>query len=302
MGILKSPLLSLGARGTIGDALTYQGKGQETIVRDKPIPTYRRTLPQLYQRWLYEDYAYLWRQQSLAIKQEYATAGSRYHLTGFQYWMKYHLTNLPDIAGWWKLDEKAGAIAYDSGRNANHGTIFGATPTTGVIDGAYDFDAINDYINCGNKPSLDCTTAITIEFFFTRLMAGAWSHLVTKGTDESYQVREDATGNLLWGFLGVDMAWYNVWTGVPLTNGTLFHLVGTFDGANVKAFIDGYQAGASTPCLTTIRPTANPVCIAWSHLLNPVRKPSGMWDNVIIYNRALDDAEILRHSLRRYPS
>ncbi|MDD5064507.1 MAG: LamG domain-containing protein [Phycisphaerae bacterium] len=46
---------------------------------------------------------------------------------------------------WWKLDESSGSTAYDSA-NGYNGTVYGATWTTGQINGALSFDGTNDYV------------------------------------------------------------------------------------------------------------------------------------------------------------
>src|SRR5690606_35060910 len=56
------------------------------------------------------------------------------------------------IIGWWKLNGNA----QDSSGNDYHGTVNGATPTTGQdgsSNSAYSFDGVDDYVNVG-KPSL----------------------------------------------------------------------------------------------------------------------------------------------------
>ena len=71
----KNPLVSLGAKGTVGKTLTFQEHHGVKIARTKPIPAYRYTLPQAYQRWLYEDYAHYWTEQNEATRRLYAAAG-----------------------------------------------------------------------------------------------------------------------------------------------------------------------------------------------------------------------------------
>jgi len=56
----------------------------------------------------------------------------------------------------WKFDEGEGDIAYDS-VGSNHGTIYGATWTTGQINGALDFDGVDDYVNLENSSSIKST-------------------------------------------------------------------------------------------------------------------------------------------------
>ena len=62
----------------------------------------------------------------------------------------------------WKLDEGSGAVAYDSA-GTNDGTLInGPTWTTGIIDGALDFDGVDDYVDVGNDSSLMTTGDLTI--------------------------------------------------------------------------------------------------------------------------------------------
>jgi subtilisin family serine protease len=55
----------------------------------------------------------------------------------------------PDLVSWWRFDEGQGSIAYDS-VGYNDGTIYGATWTTGQIDGALEFDGVDDYVDVGD--------------------------------------------------------------------------------------------------------------------------------------------------------
>lgn len=193
MSKLTTPLLSLEAHGTVGDAITYQGNSRLKIVRKKPILPYSLTLAQQYQRWLYEDYCYLWHQQSQAVKALFRSNGVRFHLTGYQYWMKYMLQNLPDIAGWWKLDDNAGARTIDSSRHLNHANVIGASPSVGVIDGCFSFDGINDYLEAPHsdaytfKAGNDFTIAIAIRGNSTAF--GVLSIFLNKRAPRGYQMR-----------------------------------------------------------------------------------------------------------------
>jgi len=78
----------------------------------------------------------------------------------------------------WRLDNGSGTTATDSWSGGNTGTLtgfadttagYGDTHTSGwmsssnCISGAcLKFDGTDDYVNCGNGPSLDITTAITL--------------------------------------------------------------------------------------------------------------------------------------------
>lgn len=301
MSKIKTPFLSLGASGSIGDTLTLQRRGATTLVRTKPTPAYRYTLLQAYQRWLYEDYAYLWTQQSQATRQEYATAGSRHHLTGFQYWMKYCLTSLPWIAGMWYLDEKAGAIAYDSSKQQHNLAIIGASPAPGLINGGSYFDGINDYLTTPAAGSLVNFTAKTVEFFVKPTPFTIWARPFyfcgMEPPDWGDMIRFKAGSNSFDIWLinpSLDIVSFTI----PYTPGVNTHLAYTWDGALVIPFKDGEQVHAGKPLSGILDCSATPLRLGTENLAN-------FWefnlDHLIIYRRALDPTEIKRHSERRYP-
>lgn len=57
------------------------------------------------------------------------------------------------IVARWTFDESSGAVASDAIGN-QHGVVYGATRTDGVLDGALQFDGEDDYVDCGNDPVL----------------------------------------------------------------------------------------------------------------------------------------------------
>jgi len=302
MAKTKTPFLSLGAHGSVGEAITAQKRGQETLLREKPLPTDPYSLPQAYQRWLYEDYAYLWRQQSAATQAEYRSAGVRFHLTGFQYWMKYQLKNLPDIAGMWHLDEKSGAVCRDFSRNANHGVIVGPSPVEGWIDGGYFFDGLNDRVLLTTTPSLDLRTAQTFECLFYPWDTGLPQYLFNKGTSGGEWIAV-AIGSLRNIYFHARKGGVGPSTETPAGAfewKKTYHLLVTFDPPDAFIYLDGVQIANVFGAHPTPDPTALPTYIG-------VRDNLATWakcalDHVIYYNRVLDQTEITRHSERRYPA
>lgn len=73
------------------------------------------------------------------------------------------------MISYWKFDEGEGTIAYDS-VDGNHGTINGATWTTGIKDNALMFNGSN-YVDAGNSDEFNFdngTGNFTIEAFIYR--------------------------------------------------------------------------------------------------------------------------------------
>ncbi len=82
MSKLKSPLFSLGAHGSIGDALTIQRRNRGSFARKKPIPTDPKTDLQLAQRQIYRDAVDKW--NALSPEEKEAWRGVCPGLTAYQ--------------------------------------------------------------------------------------------------------------------------------------------------------------------------------------------------------------------------
>lgn len=298
----KTPLFSLGSQGSLANTLTTQKGSSSSILRRKPTPSDPYTLPQAYQRWLYEDYAYLWTKQSAATKAEYRSAGVRYHLTAFQYWMKYCLTNLPDIAAYWKHDLLIGATTPDSSNNANTATVIGASLTAGRIGGALLFDGINDWNNCGHDPSLAFTTELTL------CMRAYWNGLPGH---QCLIAKDDGGANRSWSLTKhtnpLTTRWFALRTSAgafyaglkAITQDTWYDIIITYNGARLKIYFDN-TLNEDVPATGTINatPTQDVELSRWVG----ARFVDGLIDDTILYSRVFDETEIGRYSSRRYPA
>ncbi len=301
MSNLKNPLLSLDARGTLSKALTFTKRRGQNIAEKKPELPFFLTLPVQYQRWLYQDYAYLWTQQSQATKQVYATAGTRFHLTGFQYWMKYQLTNLPDIAGWWKLDANTTPITPDSSKNNLDGTVVGASPVTGLVSGGLYFDGLNDVVTTPPGANMTNFTEITFVMFLkpTPFMGnmryfldlgiisatfGAWIRCMQISNHFSPRFKNTAGGQ------SEHLS--------PFTPDTWCSYIVWWDGANLISYTNNVRTGG---------PTAFTGTLGCGDGTMTLGKGLGFSygdisiDNLIIFRRALDAVERGRWSARRWP-
>ena len=301
MAKLKNPLLSLGATGSLSDSLTFTRRRGVDIAERKPRLPYFLTLPVQYQRWLYQDYAYYWTQQSLATKQIYASAGVPFHLTGFQYWMKYHLTNLPDIIGWWKFDQAIAGLTPDSSLYNYPGTIIGCTPVTGIIGDALLFDGLNDQVNFGDHPIHELQKNFTIEATIELTTpgdvgrGGILSHcnaLATRGF--TLEFSNAGGGGISW----FDRNWGWRHSTIAVNDGLPHHISARLSTNWFYFTVDGIPAGD----WTAFQPALNPGLIMMAgKTFAGGRFFAGIIDNIIIHDRFLDNTEILRNSKRRFP-
>jgi hypothetical protein len=227
------------------------------------------------------------------------------------------------MVSYWKFDEGSGSTAFDS-IGGNHGTIHGATWVTGKVKNALSFDGVNDYIEVSDSPSLDIANAITIEawVYINRFpIAEPWYNMQVLQKDGTRY--EHAYAMPILGELGYYHGWRqrpglerprrfgleltldgkwsgemiegSMWSNTPLEVRTWYHLVATFDGNQVKLYLNG-QLDATYTISGTIETNDNPVRIGnWRRGGADYDFFNGIIDEVAIYNRALTAEEIRQH-------
>ncbi|MBA7700187.1 hypothetical protein ES703_108896 [subsurface metagenome] len=265
------------------------------------MPTDPYSLKQAYQRWDYQDYAYLWTLQSEAVKQTYRTRASRYHMTGFSLWMREHLRDLPDIAGRWHLDEKSGALAYDSSKYATNGVIVGATPTTGLIDGAQYFTP-NAYIEI-TTPQLNFTSqdfSLVAMVKVDDLTDGRLIFCRGRASQDGCYIFIQTNGSVYVATNQAAARQASTSSAGAIVPGLWYTVGFSRNGASIRIYINGVDdtpsPGSHIDPLTCARSAK--IGIYDNLALYPF---DGIIDHFIIYNRALDATEHKRHSERRYP-
>jgi subtilase family serine protease len=199
------------------------------------------------------------------------------------------------------LDE--GLVAYypfngnanDESGNGHNGTVYGASLTTdrfGNESSAYDFDG-NDVIHISHSQSISPEYPTVVAWVNPDNITH-WHQVVTKRYAEnsspynSYILTTNAEGaNNKWGFSSSFIGSAN--SPEKITPNVWSFLVGTYDGAHVKLFLNGELVSSSAKTGT----------IEYSNLslrigmANPTLHFRGLIDDVRIYNRALSEAEIL---------
>jgi len=156
------------------------------------------------------------------------------------------------LVGYWKFDEGSGNVAYDSSRNTNDGTVFGASWTSGISNGALQFDGVNDYVGISSSNSLTVSgNQLTVELWFrpATTIDGNYPYtiIIDKGNEYGFQVNHDGLVEVHDGkirfYMGLDLSGWS-WQGIEtLTNrwtaNTWYLLVGTYDGNSMKIYVNG---------------------------------------------------------------
>jgi hypothetical protein len=190
---------------------------------------------------------------------------------------------LPGTVGYWKFEEGSGTAALDETINLNDGTISGAARTAGISGEGLSFDGVNDYVQIPDDDSLDLTSAGSIEVW-------AWKNsqmYVTKGNTTEYQLMDYSTTGRIAVRWGSDSNSLTSSNAVP--TGSWHHIVATYDGSTISLYIDGSLSN-SKPFTTDAVANTTPVRIG---ARGNAYYFDGLIDEVVIYNRALTDTEVM---------
>ena len=206
------------------------------------------------------------------------------------------------LVGYWSFDEGMGDTAYNAAAtgSVNNGALGNGTVanmpswSNGKINGALDFDGMNDYIDCGSDTSLNITDAITIE---------AW----VKG--DGWKGTQTIAGRspIVYDLLMIDNTPYFYSNGDLLTKRAVgssisslqwHHITGVYDGTNTIIYVNGVRGTDAS------EPLAPPSSVENFYIGSrggSTRYFNGTIDEVRIYNRALSTEEIRYHYNRGGP-
>ena len=140
----------------------------------------------------------------------------------------------------------------DSSGNGNNGTINGATWEK-ELGNFFEFDSSNDYIDCGSASNIiPSGSNFTIETWVNAKNNTENEYWFVVGAVESSSpyggfsiYNQHNTDN--WGIaLNKSGTWTSLDTGVSIQVNQWVHLVYTYDGSNMKFFVDGEEEFSST--------------------------------------------------------
>ena len=153
------------------------------------------------------------------------------------------------------------------------------------------FDGVNDWLTVNDSASLDLVSAMTLEAWVRPSgLGGMWRTVLLKerpgGMVYALYANQDTGRPLGQVFIGSER---NAVGTASLTVDTWSHLAATFDGANLRLYVNGALvattavAGSMAASTGVLRIGGNSVWSEWF---------AGLIDEVRIYNRALTQSEI----------
>ncbi len=220
------------------------------------------------------------------------------------------------LKGWYKFEEGSGSTTADSSGNSNTGTlinssIFTTTHKIGTYGMQFGGGSSNTYINLGTPSSLDLSGV-------NRFTLAAWvypteaplgnsviSDLYNGSSDTTVQYclgfNMDGDGSVGTGshpgcgFYDASQAgWYNIYSPDNVTLNTWTHIVGTWDGTNLKIYVNGVLKNLSVT-ITGVLPSTglSGYVLGKRHdSFNSHYTFGGVVDEARIYNRAFTQADV----------
>ncbi len=171
-------------------------------------------------------------------------------------------------------------------------TVTNATFTTsGKVNGGYSFDGTGDTIVIGDDNKLDVAN-ISISFWIktaenTEDVIRKWE---SSSDQRSWEFHTNADGKIAFGISATGNS--TVVTSISTTsvdNNAFHHVVGTYDGTNMRIYIDGLPE--DTDAVSALFSSTSDIKVGDSFLT--ANDYTGTFDELAIWNRALSDDEVL---------
>lgn len=193
-----------------------------------------------------------------------------------------------------------GTMVPDVTGSNNNGRVSGARyASSGRLNGGCEFTGKNSYIQVPASPLLDSKQVAFCLWFKTAKAEWPDRTLVDKRADSGYALRL-AAGDKQSGRKGklyATVCGRDVYSDAPVADNAWHHAAVTCDGENVKLYVDGIRqqqtaavaghgAGASGEPLTLGMNRSNPTA------KDKEAAFEGALDEVLVFNRALTDAEV----------
>ncbi len=205
-----------------------------------------------------------------------------------------------DLGGYWTFDIGAGTVAKDLSGNGHDGTLTGESwNATGVKGGMINFGTGRTVVvTVGDHADLESQSLTMVAWVRRNTTQNQYTRIIEKywGAGSpfvSYNIDlYDAGGNDVPSVgLGNGGIWSTAYATV-LADQVWYMLVGTFDGTNVRKYINGSIEGAPVAHAVTVAYSAGALTIGNRFGSTTVNQMNGWLDEIQFYSRNLSDTEI----------
>jgi len=191
------------------------------------------------------------------------------------------------LVGWWMFDEGTGSIAHDFSGNGIDGTFTNSPVwSAGKRGKSLYFNGSNTSVTTPDNNVLDITTNITLSVWYKEdVGAGSNRWLIDKGNvNSSYAMFLE--GGLK---MRLEKPGMQDCTVTEPSEGVWHHAVSTYDGSNMRVYVDGVLANT---CVATGAISTTAVGVRIGSFESNGYAFKGFIDDARIYNRVLSETEI----------
>jgi hypothetical protein len=205
-------------------------------------------------------------------------------------------SNSTGLVGRWSFNEGSGVIAHDTSGNGNDGTLYNSPNVSwasGKFGYALNFNGGDGYVSIPNSNSLMPTSSVTVEAWVKRV------GIDPSGNAAIFEKRPPSNdaGYFLDGvdarfYIYADGSWANTErVGATPADGIWHFIVGTYDGSQIKVYVDGVLKDTVSKSGNITSTTAE--AMIGRSLAAPNNPFIGTIDEVRVYDRALSSEEIM---------
>ena len=189
------------------------------------------------------------------------------------------------------FDEGSGTTVADASGNGHNGTIANATwAAAGKYGKALQFNGTNAIVSIPDAGDLHLTTGMTLEAWVNpSTISSAWRDVVYKANDNYYLKASSTNASKPDAGVIAGGSYGDAFGSAACRPTTWTFLTETYDGSNVRLYVNGTQV-AATAHTGTLTASTNPLTIGGDNIYGQYF--AGMIDNVRVYNVALTPAQI----------
>ncbi len=197
-----------------------------------------------------------------------------------------HLLTYPGAMAYWKLDETEGDIAYDSAAD-NDAVVFGDAvwqPAGGQIDGALQFDGIDDYVS---TPFILDPADGAFSVFTWIKDGGPGQVIISQTGGANWLLADPAEGKLMTELQVTGRSSLPLMSESVITDGHWHRIGFVWDGSYRTLYIDGTEVAKDTQPQAYLEAAYGGLYFGAGKDLDPASFFSGLIDDVRIYDRAI---------------
>jgi hypothetical protein len=206
-----------------------------------------------------------------------------------------HPTLLTSFVSFFSFEGNANDV-----KDSHNGTVTGATQVEGTRYNtfSYNFNGSSQYITLGTHADFEAVN-IAVSAWVYPTATTVLKKVVAKRNNTSIQwaLQVNAT-NPRWEFtITIGGTTYTVTATVNFTTNSWYHLVGTYDGAKVRLYVNGLEVGTAVTITGNITSYATMPVLFGARCANGVVTPGadyfgGRIDEVGIWGRGLTEDEV----------